>query len=104
MYRAGDVVTVKARFSESGETKNRFALVLYEEFGNVVIAGITSNPYAKGIALTKKEGMPKDGVIKLNYLFTVGEEALFGPIFRLGREKKKHVIGEMQKLMSGMQE
>ncbi|MDE1854818.1 MAG: type II toxin-antitoxin system PemK/MazF family toxin [Candidatus Micrarchaeota archaeon] len=104
MYRAGDIVTARVRLSEGSETKNRFALVLYEQLGNVVIAGITSNPYAKGIPLTKKEGMPKDSVIKLNYLFTVTEDTLFGPIFKLGKERKKQVSGEMSKLLGGMQD
>ena len=104
MYRAGDVVTARVRMSEGGETKNRFALVLYEQLGNVVIAGITSNPYAKGIPLTRKEGMPKDSVIKLNYLFTVTEDGLFGPIFRLSKEKKKQVGAEAAKLLGGMQD
>lgn len=38
-------------------------VVLFEDFGNVVIAGMTSNTSMKGITLTKKDGAIKDSVI-----------------------------------------
>ena len=42
-----------ARFTDTFEIKERPAVVLFEEFGNIVIAGITSNTKMKGIALTR---------------------------------------------------
>jgi hypothetical protein len=70
MYKSGDVVIVKMQFADTFEIKSRPGLVLYEEYGNYIIAGITSNLSMKGIRLTRKEGMIKDSVIKLNYIFT----------------------------------
>ncbi len=35
------------------------------------VAGITSNPHMKGIALTTVDGAVKDSVIKTNYIFTI---------------------------------
>ncbi len=103
MYNSGDVVVVTAKLSEFGEEKKRLAVVLYEEFNNVVVAGITANPYAKGIPLPKKEGVQMDSTVKLNYVFTVSEDMLSKPLFRLSRERKKVVFGELMKLLSGMQ-
>ena len=103
MYSSGDVVAVTLKLGE-GEEKTRLALVLYEEFGNVVVAGITANPYAKGIPIYKKEGGVRDSTIKLNYVFTVSEDVLSRPFFRLKQEKRKMVLDQLLKLLSGMQD
>ena len=49
MYRPGDVVLAKVQFTDTFEIKTRPALVLFEEYGNIVVAGITSNPIRHGI-------------------------------------------------------
>jgi mRNA interferase MazF len=46
-------------------------MVLFEELGDVIIAGITSNKNMDGTPLLKSEGALKDSVIKLNYIFTI---------------------------------
>lgn len=94
MYRFGDVVIAEVQFVDTFETKNRPALVLFEEFGNIVVAGITSNLEMKGIPLTRKEGAIKDSVIKLNYIFTVSEKMLRKKLFSLSSNKKKLVVSE----------
>jgi mRNA interferase MazF len=71
MLRAGDVILAAVQFTDKGEVKTRPGVVLFEELGNIVIAGITSNLKMKGIPLSKHEGAVKDSVIKLNYIFTV---------------------------------
>ena len=53
--------------------KKRPALILFEEFDNVVVAGITSNLQMEGVPLLKEEGAVKDSVIKLNYIFTISK-------------------------------
>ena len=88
MLKAGDVVVASVQFTDTAEVKTRPALVLFEEYGNVVVAGITSNPKMKGIPLSKSEGAPKDSVIKLNYIFTISNEMVSRVIFRLSKEKK----------------
>ena len=67
-------------------------LVLFEELGNVVIAGITSNLRMKGIPITKSEGALKDSMIKLNYIFTISNEMVSKVIFHLGKEKKQLIF------------
>ena len=62
------------QFTDTAEVKTRPAVVLFEELGNVVIAGITSNLKMKGIPLTKSEGAIKESVIKLNYIFTISKK------------------------------
>lgn len=103
MFNPGDVVVATVQLADSKEMRTRAAVVLFEEYDSVAIAGITSNPYEKGIAVTKKEGAVRDGVIKLNYLFTVPRESLSAPLFRLSREKKKLVFDDLVKLLSGLQ-
>jgi len=97
MPKAGEVVLASVQFTDTFEVKSRPALVLFEEMGNVVIAGITSNKEMKGIPLTKKDGAVKDSVIKLNYIFTVSEVMIKKCLFALPKEKKKLVFDELSK-------
>ena len=65
----GDVVLIEVPFVEKEETKLRPALVLFEEFDNVVIAGITSNLKMDGIYLPKEEGLITDSIFKVKLYF-----------------------------------
>lgn len=97
MYKFGDVVLAHLQFTDDPELKTRPAVVLFQEYGNVVVAGITSNPDMKGIPLTKKEGAHKDSIIKLNYLFTVAEMAIKKHLFHLNEQKKQQIREELLK-------
>ena len=48
MPRSGQVIIARVQFADSGEVKLRPAVVLFEELGNIVVAGITSNLKMKG--------------------------------------------------------
>ncbi len=99
MLKSGDVIIAQMQFTDTFEVKRRPALVLFEEFDNVVVAGITSNLEMKGIPLTKKEGAVKDSVIKLNYIFTVSNVMIEKSLFSLSKEKKEQVFdGLVRKL------
>ncbi len=100
MPKSGDVILVELQFTDSFETKTRPAVVLFQEKGNVVVAGITSNTKMEGIPLTKKEGAIKDSVIKLNYLFTTTELLIKKNLFPLSLQKRKLVYEELQKRLS----
>ena len=97
MLEFGDVVLAQMQFVDTFEIKTRPALVLFEEYGNIVIAGITSNTDMKGIPLTKKEGAIQESVIKLNYIFTISEMMIKKRLFSLSPEKKKAVVTEFVK-------
>ncbi len=100
MPKFGDVILAEVQFTDTFETKIRPALVLFEELGNVVVAGITSNIQMKGIPISKKEGAVKDSVIKLNYIFTISEKMVKKRLFSLSSEKKKIIVKEfMNKLV-----
>ena len=71
MLKGGEVVLTNVQFTDTFEIKLRPAVVLFEEMGNVVVAGITSNAKMAGIPLTTEEGAVKDSVIKLNYIFWI---------------------------------
>ncbi len=94
MPEFGDVVLAEMQFVDTFELKKRPALVLFEEYGNVVVAGITSNLEMKGIPLSKKEGALKDSVIKLNYIFTISENMIEKRLFSISAEKKKIIVSE----------
>ncbi len=100
MPKPGDVILATVQFTDTAEVKVRPAVVLFEELGNVVIAGITSNPKMKGIPLTKKEGAVKDSVIKLNYIFTISDEMANRVVFHLSQEKKQMIFNEVCKRLS----
>ena len=99
MHKFGDVVLAQIQFVDTFELKKRPSVVLFEEYGNVVVAGITSNTEMKGIPLLKKEGAIKDSVIKLNYIFTISEKMIEKKLFVLSSEKKKMIVSEFVKRM-----
>lgn len=96
-FSFGDVIIAKVQFSDSFEIKKRPAVVLFEEYDNVVSAAITSNPEMKGISLTKKEGMKADSIIKLNYIFTISEQMVEKILFSVSKEKKEIIKNELMK-------
>ncbi len=100
MPKSGDIILTKIQFTDTFEIKKRPAVILFEEYGNVVVAGITSNLNMQGIPLTKKEGAIKDSVIKLNYLFTISEDMISKVLFHLNSEKKKIVFNELIKRLN----
>src|SRR4030043_294552 len=97
MLKAGDVIIASVQFTDTAEIKTRPAVVLFEELGNVVIAGITSNLKMKGIPLSKSEGAIKDSVIKLNYIFTISTNMVSKVIFHLSKQKKQLILDELSK-------
>ena len=97
MPKFGDVILAEIQFADTYEIKKRPAVVLFEEYGNVVVAGITSNIKMKGIPLSKKEGAIKESIIKLNYIFTISEKMIKKTLFSLSTEKKKLIVTELVK-------
>ena len=97
MLKFGNVVLAEIQFTDTFEIKKRPAVVLFEEYGNIVVVGITSNIEMKGIPLLKKEGVIKDSIIKLNYIFTISEKMIKKVLFSLSNEKKKLIISELMK-------
>ena len=97
MLKFGDVILAQMQFIDTLEIKKRPALVLFEEFGNIVVAGITSNTEMRGIPLSKKDGAFKESVIKLNYIFTISEHMVQKFLFSISLEKKKLVVQEFIK-------
>ena len=97
MHKFGEVVLAAVQFVDTFEIKTRPAVILFEEYGNIVVAGITSNQEMEGIPLSKKEGAIQDSVIKLNYIFTISERMIKKTLFSLSEEKKKMVREELFK-------
>ena len=102
MLKAGDVAIAKIQYTDSFEIKKRPVLVLFKEFDNVIVAGITSNLKMKGIPLTKKEGAIKNSVIKLNYIFTISNAMIDKVLFSLFKDKKKKVFDELVSRLKGL--
>ena len=102
MLKPGDVIVASVQFTDTDEVKFRPAVVLFQELGNVVIAGITSNLKMKGIPLTTREGAVKNSVIKLNYIFTISEKMINKVVFQLSKEKKQLIFDELNKRLSGL--
>ncbi|MDK2907998.1 MAG: mRNA interferase MazF [Candidatus Woesearchaeota archaeon] len=97
MLKSGDVVLASVQFTDSFQIKKRPALVLFEDYNNVVVAGITSNTNMDGILIKKEEGAIKDSVIKLNYIFTISSLMIEKKLFSLSSVKKKKVFDELVK-------
>lgn len=95
MLKAGEVVLAQVQFTDTFEVKKRPALVLFEEYDNVVVAGVTSNTKMEGVLVTKKEGAFKESIIKLNYLFTISKAMIEKNLFSLSKEKRKLVFDKL---------
>jgi len=104
MPKPGDVVISQIQFTDTLEIKKRPALILFEEFDNVIVAGITSNLQMKGIPLTKEEGAVKDSIIKINYIFTISRAMIFKTLFHLNKKKKHMVFDELTKRLNELNE
>lgn len=97
MYNFGEIILAQIQFTDTFEIKTRPVLILFEEQGNIIVAGITSNLKMKGIPLTKKEGAIKESIIKLNYIFTISEKMTKKFLFSISREKKDLIKSEFIK-------
>ena len=97
MHRVGEIILASIQFADSFEIKKRPALVLFEEQGNIVVAGITSNLNMKGVPLNKKEGAFRDSIIKLNYVFTISEKMIEKTLFSIPKEKRELIKTEFLK-------
>ena len=104
MLKAGDVVLTKIQFTDTFEIKIRPAVVLFEEYNNIVVAGITSNLAMKGIPLMIQEGAVVPSIIKLNYIFTVSRAMISKVLFTLTTSKKKIVFDELVKKLGSLKE
>ena len=93
---SGEVILANIAFADLSGIKKRPAVVLFEELGNVVVVGITSNLKMKGIPLTEKEGAIKDSIIKTNYVFTIGKELIEKKLFLLSNKKKKILYDNLE--------
>ena len=104
MPKSGDVVITRVQFVDSGGSKIRPALVLFEELGNIIIAGITTNLQMKGIPISATEGAAQDSMIKLNYIFTVTSDAILKTVFHLSPAKKRLVFDRLNERLEGFKE
>ena len=102
--KAGDVILVKVQFTDTFEIKARPALVLFEEFNNVVVACITSNTEMQGISITKEEGAVKDSIIKLNYIFTISRAMISKNLFSLNKKKKEEIYNELTRKLESLKQ
>lgn len=102
MFRSGDVVITTVQFTDTFEIKKRPALILFKEYGNYIVAGITSNIDMKGIPILKEEGMIKDSVIKTNYIFTISEKMISKKLFHLNKDKRKLVFETLTKQLNNL--
>jgi len=96
-FSFGDVIITEVQFVDTFEVKRRPALVLFQEYGNIVSAVITRNPKMKGVSLTKSEGMAEDSVIKLNYIFTISELMVKKFLFSVSDKKKIEIKNELMR-------
>jgi len=97
MYKFGDIILAEVQFTDTFEIKTRPTLVLFEEQGNIVVAGITSNLKMQGVSVTKKEGFIKESIIKMNYIFTISEKMIKKFLFTISNEKKNLIREEFIK-------
>jgi len=94
--KAGQVVLIDFPFIDNSSSKVRPAFVWYSDF---VVIGITSNLKMSGILLTKKDGLYKDSILKLNYIFTLPKDSIIQEICYLSQEKRKEIYLRLETLI-----
>lgn len=72
---------------------------MFSDFENVVVIGIISNLKMSGILLTKKDGLYKDSILKLNYIFTLPKDSIIQEICYLSQEKRKEIYLRLEALI-----
>ncbi|MHB1830234.1 MAG: type II toxin-antitoxin system PemK/MazF family toxin [Candidatus Micrarchaeaceae archaeon] len=102
MPKSGDIILTRMQFIDGQGSKIRPALVLFEDLDNIVIAGITTNLQMKGVHISTKEGAAQESIIKLNYIFTIANEAILKTVFHLSTEKKRLIFDELSKKLEGL--
>ncbi len=88
-FKAGEVVLVNFTFIDNSESKIHPALIVFSDFNDIVLIGITSNLQMKGILLPKKDGLFKDSRLKLNYIFTMPKQSAIRRVCYLNEERKE---------------
>ena len=101
-HKSGDVVLAQLQFTDTFTIKKRPAVILFQERGNIVVAGITSNTHMQGVSLSTKDGIAKPSVVKVNYLFSIAKEMIVKELFHLPKHKKKEVYEALDKRLSGL--
>ncbi len=101
-FKNGDVILAIVQFTDAPDVKTRPAVILFEEFDNVIVAGITSNIKMIGVPLSKEEGAIKESVIKLNYIFTISKIMISKVLFSLSPEKRQLLYNELVKKFSSL--
>ncbi|HRS42344.1 MAG TPA: type II toxin-antitoxin system PemK/MazF family toxin [Candidatus Diapherotrites archaeon] len=99
--KVGQVVLIDFPFIDNTSSKVRPALVLFSEYGNIILAAITSNKKASGIKLTKADGLLYDSTIKLNAIFTLPKEMIIMHICDLNQAKRKEVYLKLEEMIKG---
>ena len=99
-YKFGDVILVEVPFTNYSQVKLRPSFVLFEELGNIVIAGITSNPSMQGVSISKEEGLIVDSIVKLNYIFTVSKEKVKKLVTHISDEKKNEIRMDLKRKLN----
>lgn len=56
----------------------------------------------KGVFVTKEDGVIKESVIKLNYIFTISRQMIKKRLFHLPDNKKKKVFDELIKRLGSL--
>ena len=102
MYSSGDIVITFVPFTDSNNLKKRPALILYKDYNNYIVSGITSNLNMKGIILTKQDGLIKDSVLKTNYIFTIPKTFILKKITKLNKSKRKIIYDEILKNLNNL--
>ena len=101
MPKAGDVVITRIRSADYEGSKIRPALVLFDEPGDIVIVGISTNLKMERIPIIMSGGTAQDNVIKPNYFFTNGN-TIIKTVFYLNKAKNYVVIKELRKKLESL--
>ncbi len=94
-FKFGDVILTEVFFTDLIHKKRRPALVLFEKYSNVIVAGITSNPSMDGVLLRKRKGLPVDSVVKLNYIFTIDKKSVVKKLCEITDREKEEVCSAL---------
>lgn len=102
MYNSGDVILANISFVDSLKSKKRPAVILFQDYNNIIVAAITSNLSMDGVSLSIEDGMLKESVVKINYIFTITQEQIDKKLLELSLNKKKEIYKNLELKLKGL--
>lgn len=100
-YEFGEIVLASVSFPNGTGIKQRPVLILFQKRKNIIVTGITSNLSREGVLIKKEEGLDKDSIVRLDYIFTIDDSNIKKKLITISESKKKEICKKLEESICG---